>query len=134
VKKHKLITSLLWASFALFVITVGLIFAPEFLPIYPFSVALLLLASLGFAIIALTLKSQFERKPKAFLLLAGSSLAGIPVFAVLHNLVYALFILIFGEGFWNGGDEPFFFILALLVCPISYLVGFVSSLVCLRKR
>ena len=75
-------------------------------------------------------KKKVGGKLKAFLLLTGASAVGLPVFAVLHNLVYALFILWFGENFWgNMGDEPVFFILAVIVCPIAFLAGVVGTIV-----
>lgn len=55
--------------------------------------------------------------------------------SVLHNLVYALFIKIFGEGFWAGiGDEPVFFIFATILCPLALLVGIIGGIVLIIKR
>ena len=69
--------------------------------------------------------------------MAGASAAGIPICAILHNLVYGLLIAWFGKGFWErhvpGGDEPVFFVLALLVCPALFLLGTVGSIVLLIK-
>lgn len=85
---------------------------------------------LGAALIYLTLKEKPEGWLKKFLLLTGCSAVGFPVCVVLHNLVYGLFIVLFGEGFWGpGGDEPVFFIIALVVCPIAFLVGVIGSIV-----
>jgi hypothetical protein len=81
-----------------------------------------------------TLKSELRKKHKIFLLLASSSLIGIAVFAILHNAVYALAIHIFGEGVWGNDDEPFFFLLAAIVCPIAYLVGLIGSITCFLRR
>ena len=53
---------------------------------------------------------------------------------VLHNLVYALFIILFGENFWIGGDEPFFFILAIIVIPAYFVICVVYSLIKRFKR
>jgi ABC-type multidrug transport system permease subunit len=81
-------------------------------------------------LLVLTARAKLKKMPKAFLLLTGASAVGLPVFAVLHNLVYALFIYFFGEGFWGGiGDEPVFFILAVIVSPIAFLVGAIGSIV-----
>jgi hypothetical protein len=54
---------------------------------------------------------------------------GVLVFVLLHNLVYGLFTYFFGENFWNGGDEPVFFILASVICPLGFLTGAVGSIV-----
>jgi hypothetical protein len=68
-------------------------------------------------------------------LLAGASATAMPICAVLHNAVYALFIRWFGEGFWerHGSDEPVFFILAIVVCPALFVVASVGSFVFLAR-
>ena len=71
---------------------------------------------------------------KRFLILMGASFVGFFVFVVLHNLTYALFIHFLGADFWNGGDEPFFFILATIVCPLGLLVGIIGSIVLVIKN
>ena len=43
-----------------------------------------------------------------------------------HNGVYALGIVCFGPGFWGGGDEAVFFILALFFVPTGFAVGAVG--------
>ena len=76
------------------------------------------------------------RMRKAFFVLTGASGAGIPICAILHNLVYGLFIAWFGEGFWERHgmpDEPVFFILAVLVCPALFLIGSVGSIALLIR-
>ena len=92
---------------------------------------------LGLVVVLLTARLREARIQKIFFILAGASAAGIPICVILHNLVYALFIVWFGEGFWErlgpGGDEPVFFILALLVCPALFLIGTVGSIVLLIK-
>ena len=71
---------------------------------------------------------------KKFLILAGASFVGFFVFVLLHNLVYGLFIHFWGADFWNGGDEPFFFIMAIIVCPLGFLVGAIGSITLSIKR
>jgi hypothetical protein len=71
---------------------------------------------------------------KTFLLTAGASLTGIPVFIFLHNAVYGVFIHFFGNDFWKDGDEPVFFVLALIICPLGILVGVMGSIVIGVKR
>jgi len=89
---------------------------------------------LGVALIFLTVKEKVGGTLKKFLLLTGASAAGIFVFVLLHNLVYGLFIYWFGADFWGEGDEPVFFIMAVLVCPIGFLVGAVGSIVLAIKK
>ena len=92
---------------------------------------------LGIVLVVLAARLKGPRIQKTFFILTGASAAGIPIFAVLHNLVHALLIALFGEGFWerngSGGDEPVFFILAVLVCPALFLIGTVGSIVLLVK-
>ena len=88
---------------------------------------------LGIALVVLSWK--LKGKIRFYFILTGASVFCILIFAILHNLVYGLFILLFGEGFWgNGGDEPVFFILAVIVCPILFIIGAVKSFILLRKK
>lgn len=49
---------------------------------------------------------------------------------ILHNAIYGLF-----QGFFEpGGDEPFFFLLAVLVIPLYAVVCLVYTLVRLGSR
>lgn len=43
---------------------------------------------------------------------------------ILHNVVYALF----RDSFGPGGDEPFFFLLAVLVLPAWFLGALVYTI------
>ena len=73
-------------------------------------------------------------KLNKFKLLAVGSAIGIPVFAILHNAVYAVGIMMFGDKFWDAGDEAIIFIVALFVCPIGILVGVVGSRILGRTK
>jgi len=88
----------------------------------------------GGLLIYYTKKEKIKGKLKWFLILTGASPIVAFISVILHNLVYGLMIYFFGEGFWGaGGDEPVFFILALVVCPIVFLVGVIGSLIMIRK-
>jgi hypothetical protein len=57
------------------------------------------------------------------------------VAVILHNLIYGLGIYFFGENFWGaGGDEAFFFIIAIIVIPIYTLIAIVYSLIKLIQK
>lgn len=97
----------------------------------------LLFFALGLTLLILTARAKLDKIFKSFLLLTGSSAVGIFVSILLHGAIYGLFILILGEDFWDRigiPDEPFFFIMALFVCPIAYLVGTVGSIVLIIRR
>jgi len=100
---------------------------------FPFIIASgIVFFGLGVALIFLTVKEKVRGVSKKFLVLTGASAAGLPVSIVLHNAVYGLFIHFFGADFWDRiglGDEPFFFIMAIVVCPLGFLVGVVGSIV-----
>jgi hypothetical protein len=89
---------------------------------------------LGLVLAVLTLRLQEPRLHRVFFLVTGISAAGIPISVVLHNLVYALCIVFFGEDFWkDGSDEAFFFVLAIIVIPAAFVVGAVGSTVLLVR-
>lgn len=81
-----------------------------------------------------TIKLKIEGKLKWFLILTGICPMIFLISVLLHNFVYGLFIYLFGENFWNGGDEPFFFILAHIVCPIAFLTGIIGSIIIMLKK
>ena len=102
-------------------------------PLFPLIAALAIaFGLLGLLVVVLTARLGERRLRKVFFLLAGASAAGIPIFAVLHNLVYGLFIVWFGKGFWEShgmADEPVFFILAILICPALFVISSAASIV-----
>jgi hypothetical protein len=84
---------------------------------------------LGIALLVFSLRGSASGGLKKFFILTGASAAGILVSIVLHNLIYGLFEHFAGADFWNGGDEFFFFTLAVIVCPLGFLVGMVGTIV-----
>jgi len=97
----------------------------------------LLFFALGLTLLILTVRAKLDKIFKGFLLLTSSSAVGVFVSILLHGVVYGLFILLFGEGFWDKigiSDEPLFFIMAIFVCPVAYLVGTVGSIVLVVRR
>jgi len=74
---------------------------------------------------------------KRSLLLTGVSAVGIPISVVLHNLVYGLLIYFFGPNIWDTlglPDEAFFFIMALFIFPLLFLVGCIESIILIKKK
>ena len=73
------------------------------------------------------------RKTKSFLILLVASVIGFFVFVVLHNAFYALAILTNHIAALSHLMEVFhvvFFIIAVFLCPATFLVGAVGSIVC----
>ena len=134
--KGKLSWPIFWALVGVFIVIVCLFLIPAFrgtmfLWFLIISGSIFLL--LGVALIVLTIKEKVGGMLKKFFLLTGASSAGFFVFVLLHNFIYGLFIHFFGADFWDrigpGGDEPFFFLLAIFVCPLGFLVGAIGSIV-----
>ena len=134
--KGKLIWSVFWALVGVWVIFVGMIFAPpakellfgEYNPTllgYIFiSSGTVIITGLGVTLLVLTAKAEVERRLKKFLLLTEASFVGFPVFAVLHNAVSLLL----------NTEEAVFFTLAFPVCPLGFLVGVVGIIVLRVKK
>jgi hypothetical protein len=134
----KLSWPIFWALVGVPIVTFSVFFIPalgdfrmsSFFPLF-IVIAGAILLLLGVALIVLTVKEKVGGMLKKFFLLTGASSPGIIVSILLHNVVYGLFILWFGEGFWDriGGDEPVFFIMAVFICPLAFLVGAIGSIV-----
>ena len=140
-EKNKIYISILvifWLIFAFFILNVSSMWCmPLFGPFIQFiSIpSMIILPTLGIALIVLAVRAKFIKISKAFFILTGSSAIGITVFGVMHNLLFALLIKLFGEDFGaRMGDEPVFFILATIVCPIALLVGVIGSIVLIAKK
>ncbi|MFC1630300.1 hypothetical protein ACFL06_02080 [Patescibacteria group bacterium] len=128
-----LVVFFLFILVEMFVPLVRDLFRGSLLFLWPF----VIFSFLGVLLIYLTIKEKVERPLRKFLLLTGFSAAGVFIFSLLHNLVYGLGVYFFGENFWvNIGmpDEPLFFILAIIVSPIGFLIGVVGSIALLRKN
>ena len=137
----KLSWAIFWALIGVFVVIVGVFSIPPlrdllmgFLFIIISGVVFFLL---GVALIFLTVKEKVRGIRGKFLILTVASSAGILVSVLLHNAIYGLFIHFFGTDFWHRiglGDEPVFFIIAVFLCPVAFLVGAVGSIVLAIKK
>lgn len=138
--KNKVNTSALvifWVTVVVFVLVVlVLFFNIPYIRLIIGWPGMAVLSTLGIALIVLAAKAKFTKIARTFFILTGVSALGIGIATVLHNLVYGLLIKLFGESIWSGGgDEPFFFILATIVCPLIFLTGTIGSItVIARKR
>ena len=134
--KAKLICPIFWALVGFFFVILGQFFIPVFrdllrgslLFLSPFAVFFLL----GVALVILTVKEKVGGMLKKFLLLTGASAAGFLVSVFLHNAIYGLVLVKMLNR--PDLDEPVFFFIAILVCPIAFLVGAVGSIVLYIKK
>lgn len=94
-----------------------------------------LLFILGIVLIIMSGRSCLKRGIKVAFILTGVSAVGMPACAVLHNLFYAVFILLFGDDFWSlhGADEAMFFILALIVFPVLLVISSIWGTVLIAR-
>jgi len=128
-----------WLLVAFFIVLVAEVVGPvhRFSGFLSLVIPGIIFLLLGIALIVLTAKSGLKGLLKKFLLITGAAPIGTVVSVILHNVFYGVFIYFFGADFWDRigtGDEPVFFILATIVCPIVFLVGVVGSIVLFIKR
>ena len=134
--KGKLSWLIFWALIGVFVAIACVFFIPALRELVMGLLFLIISGAvftlLGGALIYLTVKEKVRGMLKGFLILTGACAAGFFISFLLHNAIYGLFIHFFGADFWDRiglGDEPFFFFMAIFVCPIGFLVGAVGSIV-----
>ena len=140
-KSLLMIKGLFYAMVAIFVLIAAFFLIPDTANIqrvfFPFlGVLAILFFIYGAVLIFLTLKLKVEKKLKVFLILTGASAIGFPVFVILHNLFYALGILagnIIVLKYLFEFLHAAFFIIALIVCPIVFIIGIIGVIVKLRR-
>lgn len=91
-----------------------------------------------FAVIALILLYKTKRnavagKTRWFLLLTGYSVIGFVVSIVLHNAIYGIITLLTADRH-PADAEIIFFLIAVFVTPILFLIGSIGSLILLSGR
>lgn len=125
--------SIFWASVTVFIAMVcTMLFlravksVKKLLMPYAFFGIIAVLMILGVILIVLTVQKDVEGTSRILLLLTGASAAGMSIFAILHNLITAIFIKFFRVS--KNFDEPVFFILATVACPLGFLAGAVGTL------
>jgi hypothetical protein len=71
-----------------------------------------------------------RKLPNKFLILSVSSIVGFFLFVFFHNATSGILSLVFNKNI----EEPVFFILATIVCPLGLLIGIIGGLVQLIKK
>ena len=138
---NKFITPIFCALVANFLLILTIFFVPFINKLFRGSIIFLLPFAffflLGLALTIFTLKTKVAKKLKILLLLTGISSSGVFVSIILHNFIYGLFIFLFGQDIWNRigiGDEPVFFLIAVVFCPLGLLFGIIGSIVLFIKN
>ena len=134
----KPVTTIFWLLVITFLFILGQFFVPavrdssrgSLLFLAPFAVFFLL----GVSLIVTTVKKKVKGKLKKFLILTGASAAGFFVSVLLHNFLYALGVLAKDIKVLHYLFEflhAAFFIIAIFICPIGFLIGIAGSIILL---
>lgn len=119
---------------AAFVLLVSTFFISAIRP-YTRSLFLYTLAAfflLGMVLMASVVRGKVEGELKKFLILTGASAAGFVALSVLHNVFYGLSVItshIAVLSYLIRVFEVMFFLVAIFVCPLVFLIGVVGSIV-----
>ena len=140
--RKSLLPTIYYALIGVFVVIISMFFVPAvgelikgpFLFLSPF----IIFSLLGAVLIFLTVKSKIKGKHRKLLILTGASAAGFFVSILLHNLLYALAIVAGHIVLLKYVFEFLhivFFILAIVVCPLGFLIGAVGcATIFIKKR
>jgi len=91
----------------------------------------------GGVLLVLVKKSKIAGGLRKFLLLTGGSVVGFFACVLLHNFLYALAILTANITILHYLFEVLhviFFLIAILLCPLGFLIGIIGSLFQFIKR
>jgi len=139
-QKENTLTIIFYLLVAVFVLAISITFIPAFRGFVSGTFMIIsgvILVILGSVLIGLTLVQKVEGKLKKSLILTGISTAGFFVFALLHNIFYAL-EQITGHiailSYLMKALEVIFFLIAIFACPIGFLIGVIGTIVMFNKK
>jgi len=139
-QKESVLTAMFYTLVAVFVSAISIIFIPAFRGFISGTFMIIsgvILVILGSVLIGLTLVQKVEGKLKKFLVLTGASAAGFFVFAILHNIFYALEQItshITILSYLMKAFEVIFFLIAIIACPIGFIIGVIGTIVMFNKK
>ncbi|MFC1897757.1 hypothetical protein ACFLX8_04255 [Chloroflexota bacterium] len=128
--KGKLIWPIFWVLVGTFILNIISMFLPPvrlgnvFVSLYLFYFVWVAFLVSGIIFLVLTKKGKTKGVLRGFQFLMGASAVGLPLSAVLHNVVSALLNV----------EEPVFFMMAVFVCPLGFLVGALGTIVINIRR
>ena len=130
-----------WALIGVFLFIISQFFIPAIRELMSGSIIFLLpffiFFLLGIILVFLTLKQRVSETLKKFLILTGISAAGFFIFVLLHNFFYALGIIssqISILSLMIGILQTAFFITAIFICPLGFIIGAIGTIVILIKK
>ena len=123
-----------WALVVAFVALILTVLFPDALNIFrPAFLSLTAICFLlGLALLILSVRWKERTLLRTFWNLAGASTAGFALGSVLHNVFYALAMVTEQWTILSGAMnvlEVAFFLIAVLLCPVAFLVGTVGAIV-----
>ena len=139
-QKENTLTIIFYLLVAVFVLAISIVFIPAlrgFVSGTFMIISGVILVILGSVLIGLTLVQKVEGKLKKLLMLTGASAAGFFVFALLHNIFYALEQVtshITVLSYSMKAFEVIFFLIAIFACPIGFLIGVIGTIVMFNKK
>lgn len=141
-KGERIIKIVVGALGGTFIIILSLIFLPAIsgFSIDGFRIFLLfflIFFFLGLILLIFTLKREKEGRRKKFLILTSLSTLGFFIATLLHNAFYALTLAsqgIFLLNYLLKVFHTFFLLVALLLCPIGFLISLGGSIILLIKK
>jgi hypothetical protein len=138
-KKSLILT--FWALVGTFLFIASQFFVPVISELIKGSIVFLLsffiFFLLGILLIYLTLRQKVGGILKRFLILIGSSATGFFVFVFLHNFFYGLGIIANQIPVLRLMMEILhaaFFIIAIFVCPLGFVIGVIGTIVVFIKK
>ena len=133
--------AIFWTLIGIFIFIIGQFFIPVIRDLFMgselFLIPMGVFCLLGLILLVLALKEKAEGKIKKFLILTGSSATGFFVFVILHNVFYALNTVvkdIFILDKLTEGLHALFFLVAVIACPIGFLIGIIGTIVLFIKK
>ncbi len=128
--KEKSIWPVFWAMAGTLVVVFGLMVtrprppAPAEIHLLVLLVSLAIFLVLGLTLLVLAAKTKVRGMLRGFLVLTGASPVVMFGSVLLHNAISGL----------AHSEEPVFFLIAVLVCPVAFLVGATGSVVLKAKE
>jgi hypothetical protein len=130
-----------WALTGIFLFIASQFFIPVVRELvrgsFVFLLPFIIFSLLGIVLIFLTLKQKVGGALKRFLIITGSSATGFFVSVFLHNIFYGLGIItsqISILSFFMEILHIAFFIIAIFICPLGFVIGVVGTIVVFIKK
>ena len=142
IKSKKYLLTIFWALIVIFILIVAYFIIPASLvskqKLFPFAAVLgFLFFILGIVLVFLTIKQKIKGKLRIFLILTGVSAICPFVFSILHNLFYALAMISSDITLLKYLMEILhagFFIIAIFVSPLMFLVCAIGTIILFKKN